>query len=226
MAIRIAINGFGRIGRNVLRSGWNNDEFEFVHINDLTSDDMLAYLLSHDSVHGEWEAAEAVEGGIRIGDAVIPTTAERDPSKLPWADANVDIVLECTGVFTDGNKARAHIEAGAKKVIISAPGKNVDGTFVMGVNDDELTADMTIVSNASCTTNCLAPLAKVLHEMGHALDFRRRRFPGLYALSRMVPGVALYQEYLASLYAIEYLREIGDQAEEITDATAAPENEC
>lgn len=164
MAIRIAINGFGRIGRNVLRSAWNNDEFEFVHINDLTSDDMLAYLLTNDSVHGTWEQAEAVDGGIKVGDTVIPTTAERDPAKLPWADRNVDIVLECTGAFTDGNKARAHITAGAKKVIISAPGKNVDGTFVVGVNDDQVTGDMSVVSNASCTTNCLAPLAKVLHE--------------------------------------------------------------
>ena len=164
MAIRIAINGFGRIGRNVLRATWDSADIEFVHINDLTSDDMLAYLLSNDSVHGIWKDAKAVDGGILVDGKVIPTTSERDPANLPWAERNVDIVLECTGAFTDGNKARAHINAGAKKVIISAPGKNVDGTYVVGVNDHELQPGETIVSNASCTTNCLAPLAKVLHE--------------------------------------------------------------
>lgn len=164
MPIRIAINGFGRIGRNVLRATWDNDDIEFVHINDLTSDDMLAYLLTNDSVHGRWKSAEAVDGGIRVDGVMIPTSAERDPKNLPWAERQVDIVLECTGAFTDGNKARAHIEAGAGKVVISAPGKNVDGTFVVGVNDDDITADATVVSNASCTTNCLAPLAKTLHE--------------------------------------------------------------
>lgn len=164
MAIRIAINGFGRIGRNVLRSSWDSADIEFVHINDLTSDDMLAYLLSNDSVHGTWKDAKAVEGGILVDGKLIPTSSERSPANLPWAERDVDIVLECTGVFTDGNKAKAHIEAGAKKVIISAPGKNVDGTYVVGVNDHELAAGATIISNASCTTNCLAPLAKVLHE--------------------------------------------------------------
>ncbi len=164
MAIRIAINGFGRIGRNVLRSAWNAPDIEFVHINDLTSDDMLAYLLEHDSVHGGWREARAVDGGIQVDGKVIPTTAERDPANLPWAERDVDIVLECTGAFTDGGKAKAHIDAGAKKVIISAPGKNVDGTFVVGVNSSDITAEHRIVSNASCTTNCLAPIAKTLHE--------------------------------------------------------------
>ncbi|MFK7928695.1 MAG: type I glyceraldehyde-3-phosphate dehydrogenase, partial [Myxococcota bacterium] len=167
MALRIAINGFGRIGRNVMRMAFDRPDVEFVHINDLTSDEMLAYLLKHDTVHGIWKhEVEAVEGGIRIGNTVIPTTAERNPANLPWAERGVDVVLECTGAFTDGNKARAHIDAGARKVVISAPGNNVDGTFVMGVNDDTLDpAKHNVISNASCTTNCLGPAAKVLHDL-------------------------------------------------------------
>ena len=166
MAIRIAINGFGRIGRNVLRAAWDDPQVEFVHINDLTSDDMLAYLLKNDSVHGRWgHDVKAVDGGISIDGKVIPTSAERSPAALPWKQAEVDVVLECTGVFTNGDKARAHIEAGAKKVISSAPGTNVDGTFVVGVNDDQLDpATCHVVSNASCTTNCLAPPVKVIVE--------------------------------------------------------------
>jgi glyceraldehyde 3-phosphate dehydrogenase len=167
MAVRVAINGFGRIGRNILRSAWSRDDIEFVHINDLTSDEMLAYLLHRDTVHGSWgEKVEAVDGGISIDGKLIPTSAERDPANLPWADKNIDVVLECTGVFTEGSKAQAHRDAGAKKVIISAPGKNIDGTFVIGVNDHEYDASKHhIVSNASCTTNCLAPLAKVINDL-------------------------------------------------------------
>lgn len=167
MALRVAINGFGRIGRNVLRSAWSRDDVEFVHINDLTSDEMLAYLLSHDTVHGNWgESIKAVEGGISIDGTIVPTSAERDPANLPWAEKQIDVVLECTGVFTEGSKAQAHRDAGAKKVIISAPGKNIDGTFVVGVNDHLYDAETQhIVSNASCTTNCLAPLAKVLNDL-------------------------------------------------------------
>ena len=166
MALRIAINGFGRIGRNVLRLAWERDDIEFVHINDLTSDEMLAYLLHRDSVHGTWGGeVAAVDGGIRIGDKVIPTSAERNPANLPWREREVDVVLECTGVFTDATKAQAHRDAGAKKVIISAPGKNVDGTFVVGVNSDQVDPSKHhIVSNASCTTNCLAPAAKVIRD--------------------------------------------------------------
>jgi len=166
MPIRIAINGFGRIGRNILRTAWNREDLEFVHINDLTSDEMLAYLLGNDSVHrGFGNEVRAVEGGIQVDDRFIPVTAERDPSKLPWKEAEVDVVLECTGVFTDGNKAKAHLDAGARKVILSAPGKNVDATFVVGVNSaDYDPSKHHIVSNASCTTNCLAPLAKVLND--------------------------------------------------------------
>ncbi len=167
MAIRIAINGFGRIGRNVLRAAWGDPEIEFVHINDLTSDDMLAHLLQHDSVHGRFaQPVAAIDGeGIRVGDTVIATSAERDPSKLPWGEKDIDVVLECTGVFRTREKAGMHLTAGARKVIISAPGSDIDATIVLGVNDADLNPEKDrIVSNASCTTNCLAPAAKVLHD--------------------------------------------------------------
>ena len=163
MTIRVAINGFGRIGRCVLRAGWNDPEIEFVHINDLTDDGTLAHLLKYDSVHRKFEeSVEAVEGGIKIGEKVVATSAVRDPSELPWAKLNVDVVLECTGVFRKREGATKHLEAGAKRVIISAPAVNPDATICMGVNESDLKAEHKIVSNASCTTNCLAPLAKVL----------------------------------------------------------------
>lgn len=165
MSIRVAINGFGRIGRCVFRSAWNDPEIEFVHINDLTDDGTLAHLLKYDSVHGRFEDVKTVDGGIQIGDTFVSTSAERDPAKLPWADKNVDVVLECTGFFRSEESAGLHLSAGAKKVIVSAPGKGGNiKTIVIGVNDEELTADHKIVSNGSCTTNCLAPVAKVLHE--------------------------------------------------------------
>jgi glyceraldehyde 3-phosphate dehydrogenase len=165
MTIRVAINGFGRIGRCVLRAGWDNPDIEFVHINDLTSDEMLAHLLEYDSVHRRFDQdIEAVEGGIRIGDTVIPTTAERDPESLPWGALDVDVVLECTGAFRTREGATKHLNAGAKRVIISAPGTNPDITVCVGVNDESLQADHRIISNASCTTNCLAPVAKVLDQ--------------------------------------------------------------
>lgn len=166
MALRIAINGFGRIGRNILRSGWGREDIEFVHINDLTSDEMLAYLLRRDSVHRSFGTeVVAVEGGISIDGTVIPVTAERDPGNLPWSAAEVDVVMECTGVFTTGPSARAHLDAGARKVLISAPAKEVDATIVMGVNHTDYDAGAHhIISNASCTTNCLAPIAKVLDD--------------------------------------------------------------
>ena len=166
MALRIAINGFGRIGRNVLRAAWHRNDVEFVHINDLTSDDMLAYLLKHDTVHRTFDQpVTVVDGGIEIGGKLIPTTAERDPAALPWGDRGVDVVLECTGVFATGPKAAAHIKAGAKRAIISAPAKEVDATFVYGVNHQSYDREQhKVVSNASCTTNCLAPVVKVLHD--------------------------------------------------------------
>ncbi len=166
MPVRVALNGFGRIGRCVLRAGWNDENIEFVHINDLTSDEMLAHLLAYDSVHGRFgDKVEAVDGGLRIGDRLVATSAERDPTKLPWGDKQVDVVLECTGVFRSRAKAGMHLEAGAKRVVISAPAKDaVDLTVCMGVNDDDLRPEHRILSNASCTTNCLAPVAKVLDE--------------------------------------------------------------
>ena len=165
MTVRVALNGFGRIGRCVLRAGWNDPEIEFVHINDLTSDEMLAHLLAHDSVHGRFgPEVKAVDGGILIGDRLIATSAEADPTKLPWAKAEVDVVMECTGRFTSRDKAGLHLDAGAKRVIISAPAKGkVDYTVCMGVNDGGLKPEHRVLSNASCTTNCLAPVAKVLH---------------------------------------------------------------
>jgi len=165
MALRIGINGFGRIGRNVLRAAWNRDDIEFVHINDLTSDDMLAYLLKYDSVHRTFpEDVSVVDGGIKIGDRVIPTSAQRNPAELPWGDRGVDVVLECTGAFTARATAEAHLAAGAPRVIVSAPCQSdIDATFVYGVNHTDYDPKKhQVVSNASCTTNCLAPLAKVL----------------------------------------------------------------
>ncbi len=169
MAIKIAINGFGRIGRNIARAlfeSGRNGEFDIVAINDLGDAETNAHLLQYDTAHGRFPFEVAVEGGDLIvkGDR-IKVFAERDPAKLPWAALNVDVVLECTGLFASKAKASAHITAGAKKVLISAPGgADVDATVVFGVNHDVLKASDTVVSNASCTTNCLAPLAKVLHD--------------------------------------------------------------
>ena len=166
MTVRVAINGFGRIGRTFFRAAQTEGVgFEIVAINDLTDVETLAHLLKYDSIMGRFGAeVEVKEGALVVDGKEIKILAERDPQNLPWKDLGVDVVLESTGFFTEGSKAKAHIEAGAKKVVISAPAKNVDGTFVMGVNDGDYTNDLNIVSNASCTTNCLAPLAKVLHE--------------------------------------------------------------
>ncbi len=167
MALQVSINGFGRIGRNVLRAIYESgrDDIKVVGINDLGDVEMNAYLLKRDSVHGTFPGTVETKGDKMIvnGD-VIRVTADRDPSNLPWSEEGVEIALECTGFFTNGPAARAHIDAGAKKVLISAPGKDIDLTVVFGVNHDKLTADHKIVSNASCTTNCLSPVAKVLHE--------------------------------------------------------------
>ncbi len=169
-AIKIAINGYGRIGRNVLRALFEakrNNEFEVVAINDLGADlDVQATLTQRDSVHGYFAYPVEVAGnGLAIDGKLIPFFHERDPKNLPWKKLGVDIVLECTGVFNSKAKACAHIEAGAKKVLLSAPGdKDVEATVVYGVNHQILTKNMTVVSNASCTTNCLAPVAQVLHD--------------------------------------------------------------
>ena len=166
MSVKVAINGFGRIGRNVLRAAQNTSEFEIVAINDLTSPQTLAHLLKYDSIHGVLSVnVSATDDSIQIGDKSIKVFSERDPAALPWKELGVDIVIESTGFFTNGKDAVKHIQAGARKVVISAPGKEVDLTICMGVNDDLYDADQhNIVSNASCTTNCLAPVAKVLLE--------------------------------------------------------------
>ncbi|PZQ59377.1 MAG: type I glyceraldehyde-3-phosphate dehydrogenase [Phenylobacterium zucineum] len=169
MAVRVAINGFGRIGRLVLRSivEHGRKDIEVVAINDLGPVETNAHLLRYDSVHGRFPADVKVEGDsiVIAGYAPIKVTAIRDPKDLPHKDLGVDIALECTGIFTSKEKAQAHLDAGAKRVIISAPGDNVDKTIVYGVNHQTLTKDDLIISNASCTTNCLAPVAHVLQEL-------------------------------------------------------------
>ncbi|MCB1511921.1 MAG: aldehyde dehydrogenase, partial [Hyphomicrobiaceae bacterium] len=169
MAVKVAISGFGRIGRNVLRAicETKRTDLEVVAINDLTSPKMNAHLFKYDSVHGPYHGTVAVEGDmINVGHGKpIKVLAERDPSKLPWKDLGIDIVFECTGIFTDKDKAVSHLEAGAKRVLVSAPSKGADLTVVYGVNHQKLTADHKVVSNASCTTNCLAPVAKVLNDL-------------------------------------------------------------
>ena len=165
MAVRVAINGFGRIGRNVLRSivEAGRDDVEIVAINDLGPVQTNAHLLQYDSVHGRFPAKVKVgEDFIDVGRGPIKVTALRDPKELPWSD--VDIAMECTGLFTARDKAAMHLENGSKRVLISAPGANADKTIVYGVNHDVLSSEDKVVSNASCTTNCLAPVAKVLHE--------------------------------------------------------------
>ncbi len=169
MTIKVAINGFGRIGRNVLRAhyeGGKKQGLQFVAINDLGNAQTNAHLLKHDTAHGPFRHSVSVEGdSMKVDGDVIKVVAERDPAKLPWKALGVDVVLECTGFFTSKAKAGAHLQAGASKVVISAPGeKDVDRTVVCGVNHASLKASDTVISNASCTTNCLAPLVKALDD--------------------------------------------------------------
>ena len=167
MAIRVAINGFGRIGRLVMRTALNDPEIEFVAVNDLVPGDALGYLLKYDSTHGNYNGeVSGSEGAIRVDGREIKVFGERDPGALPWKDLGIDYVVESTGLFTTREKATAHLNAGAKRVIISAPAKSKDiSTFVLGVNEEKYNKDTDdIVSNASCTTNCLAPVAKVLND--------------------------------------------------------------
>src|SRR5512139_2528067 len=169
MPVKVAINGYGRIGRNILRAlyeGKRRSEIQVVAINDLGDAKTNAHLTRYDTAHGPFPFPVGVDGDSLVVDGDrIKVCAERDPSKLPWGTLGVDIVLECTGLFTTKEKAGMHLKAGAKKVIISAPGgKDVDATVVYGVNHKVLKASHTVISNASCTTNCLAPIAKVLHE--------------------------------------------------------------
>jgi glyceraldehyde 3-phosphate dehydrogenase len=166
MAVRVGINGFGRIGRNVLRACLGETGLEFVAVNDITDAATLAHLLKYDSVHGRLAAAVKHDAGtLSIDGKAIKVLAERDPAKLPWKSLGVDLVLECSGLFTERDKAAKHLAAGAKKVLISAPAKDVELTVCYGVNHDMYDpAKHDVISNASCTTNCLAPVAKVLHE--------------------------------------------------------------
>lgn len=167
MSLRVGINGFGRIGRNFYRAAKaQGADIEIVAVNDLTSAEINAHLLKYDSTHGRLaEDVSTTPEGILVGDHLIKVFAERDPKSLPWGDLGCDVVIESTGIFTDGQKAVAHIDAGAKKVIISAPATNADATFVVGVNDHEYDSNKhRIVSNASCTTNCFVPMIKVLDD--------------------------------------------------------------
>jgi glyceraldehyde 3-phosphate dehydrogenase len=167
MSTRVAINGFGRIGRNVLRAAKaTGSDLDFVAVNDLTDSETLAHLLRYDSVHGRYDGTvEVTDQGLRVDGDDLRVLSERDPAQLPWGDLGVDIVIESTGIFTDRMGAGKHLEAGARKVIISAPGKNEDITLVLGVNDHAYDpAAHDVISNASCTTNCLAPVVKVLSD--------------------------------------------------------------
>jgi glyceraldehyde 3-phosphate dehydrogenase len=166
MTVKVGINGFGRIGRNVFRAALNNSEMEIVAINDLTDANMLAHLLKYDTVHGTLQQDVTVDGSyLVVGNQKVKVLAERDPAQLGWGDLGVDVVVESTGRFTKREDAAKHLEAGAKKVIISAPASNEDITIVMGVNEDKYdAANHHVLSNASCTTNCLAPFAKVLND--------------------------------------------------------------
>jgi glyceraldehyde 3-phosphate dehydrogenase len=166
VATRVAINGFGRIGRGFLRASLNNPNVEVVAINDLTPPETNAHLLKYDSTQGTLKLDVAVvDGGIKVGDKVIKVISERDPAALPWGDLNIDVVIESTGFFTSREGAAKHLTAGAKRVIISAPATEVDGTFVVGVNDDQFDPEKhLVISNASCTTNCFVPMVKVLDD--------------------------------------------------------------
>jgi glyceraldehyde 3-phosphate dehydrogenase len=166
MAVKVAINGFGRIGRLAFRLMFDSPEFEIVAINDLTDAETLAYLLKYDTAQGRYktDSVEAIEGGIKVDGKELKIYAERDAKNLPWGDLGVDVVLECTGFYVSKEKSQAHIDAGAKKVVISAPAKGDLKTVVFNVNDDVLDGSETVISGASCTTNCLAPVAKVLND--------------------------------------------------------------
>lgn len=168
MTVRVAINGFGRIGRNVLRAMAENNrkDLTVLAINDLGDAKMNAHLFKYDSVHGPFHGeVKTTEDSIDIGLGPIKVLAERDPAKLPWRDLDIDVVMECTGIFSDREKAAAHLKAGAKKVLVSAPSKGADFTVCYGVNHEKLEPKHEVISNASCTTNCLAPVAKVLNDL-------------------------------------------------------------
>lgn len=231
MANRIAINGFGRIGRLVFRIGWEHPELEFVAINDITTPQMLAYLLKYDSVHGIWEHdVEANENGILVDGKEVPVYAVRTPEEIPWAKHDIDIVVEATGLFRTRELAAKHLASGVKKVLISAPSSDADGTFVMGVNDKEYDKEVhRVISIGSCTTNGLVPLVKVLWDsfgikkaimttihsytndqrildLPHKKDFRRARAAGMSIIPTSTGAYkvaqAIYPELQGNFYAI------------------------
>lgn len=168
MAVKVALTGFGRIGRNVLRAitESNRSDLEVIAINDIAPADQLAHLFRYDSAHGRYGGEVSLQGNtLNVGRGPIEILSVRDPKAAPWGNLGIDVVMECTGIFTDRDMAAAHLEAGAKRVLVSAPSKGADLTVVYGVNHDQLSPEHMVVSNASCTTNCLAPVAKVIHEL-------------------------------------------------------------
>ena len=192
MSIKVGINGFGRIGRMVVRRALEHPEIEIVGINDLCPADYLAYMLKYDSMHGKFTGeVKAEDGVIIINGKRIPVSAERDPANLPWKDLGAEYVIESTGLFLTKEKAQGHIAAGAKHVVMSAPSKDDTPMFVTGVNLDKYTSDMQFVSNASCTTNCLAPIAKVLNDSFGIADGLMTTVHSITATQKTVDGVSL-----------------------------------
>ena len=192
MSIKVGINGFGRIGRMVFRASLNHPEIEIVGINDLCPADYLAYMLKYDTMHGRINAqVSSGDNSIIVDGHVIPVYAERDPANLPWKEIGAEYVIESTGLFLTKDKAKGHIEAGAKHVVMSAPSKDDTPMFVCGVNLDKYTSDMQFVSNASCTTNCLAPIAKVLHDNFGITDGLMTTVHSTTATQKTVDGVSL-----------------------------------
>ncbi len=192
MSIKVGINGFGRIGRMVFRASVNHPDIEIVGINDLCPADYLAYMLKYDTMHGKFQGeVSSTENAIVVNGKQIPVYAERNPSDIPWGELGAEYVVESTGLFLTKEKAQGHIDAGAKKVIMSAPSKDDTPMFVCGVNLDKYTPDMTFVSNASCTTNCLAPIAKVLNDKFGITDGLMTTVHSTTATQKTVDGVSM-----------------------------------
>ena len=192
MAIKVGINGFGRIGRLVFRAAVNNPEIEIVCINDLITPDYMAYMLKYDTIHGRFEGTvDYTENSLIVNGKSIRVTAEKDPANLKWNEVGAEYVVESTGLFLTKEKAAGHIAAGAKHVVMSAPSKDDTPMFVMGVNNESYTSDMQFVSNASCTTNCLAPIAKVLHDNFGITDGLMTTVHSITATQKTVDGVSM-----------------------------------
>ncbi len=192
MSIKVGINGFGRIGRMVFRASLNHPEIEIVGINDLCPADYLAYMLKYDTMHGQFAGeVSSDDKGIVVNGKSIPVYAERDPANIPWGQLGAEYVVESTGLFLTKEKAQAHLKAGAKKVVMSAPSKDDTPMFVMGVNQDKYTSDMDFVSNASCTTNCLAPIAKVLNDNWGITEGLMTTVHSTTATQKTVDGVSM-----------------------------------